>query len=52
MSFENQCAECGGPAPHRLLCAQYLPEYGERFTDDVQPSDPARAKDEGGGANG
>lgn len=49
MTGQNQCAECGGPAPHRMLCPACLPLYGERFTDDVQPSDPSRAPDGGEG---
>ena len=52
MTGANQCAECGGPAPHRMLCAKCMPLYGERFTDDVDPADPARAADEGDAAHG
>ena len=25
----DQCAECGGPAPHRMLCPTCAIEYGE-----------------------
>lgn len=47
MTGHNQCAECGGPAPHRMLCPSCLPAYGEALTDDVEPSDPSRKRDEG-----
>lgn len=36
MKPQNQCVECGKPAPHNLICAACLPEYGEtKLTDDV-----------------
>jgi len=49
VTSQNQCAECGGPAPHRMLCPKCLPAYGERFTDDVDPASPSRGADEGEG---
>ena len=43
----DTCAECGGPAPHRLLCAACLPDYGEtRLVDDVDPESREEDGDE------
>lgn len=48
MTGRDLCAECGGPAPHRMLCATCLALYPEPpFTDDVDPGCPTRAPDEG-----
>lgn len=38
MTGTDLCAECGGPAPHRMLCAVCLPQYQDVFTDDVDPA--------------
>lgn len=35
---EDTCIECGGPAPHKLICAACLPGYGEKLVDDVDPA--------------
>lgn len=34
MTGTDLCAECGGPAPHRMLCAQCLPQYEAAIIDD------------------
>jgi len=36
MKSQNQCVECGQPAPHNLICHRCLPLYGEtKLVDDV-----------------